>query len=239
MNWQAAVTNPRERIIVALDVASCETALALVRLLSPHAGLFKIGLQLYTATGPDIIRAVRDLGGRVFLDLKLHDIPNTARGAVESASSLGVEMLTIHLSGGREMLEAAKQARAPEMRLLGVTVLTSANEATLRETGINCSIEEQVLRLAKLCVGAGIAGVVASAQEARTLRQAFGNSLGIVTPGIRLPGSEAGDQKRVTTPAAALEAGADYLVIGRPIIAAPDPRAALDRIVAELSSDAI
>ena len=234
MTWQAAVTNPRERIIVALDVSTRDAALLLVRALSPHAGLFKIGLQLYTAAGPDVVRAAGDLGGRIFLDLKLHDIPNTVARAVESASSLGVEMLTLHLSGGRAMIEAATQATKPETRLLGVTVLTSANETTLRETGVSSSIEEQVLRLARLGVEAGVNGIVASAQEARALRQAFGASLGIVTPGIRPIGSDAADQQRVTTPAAALAAGADYLVIGRPITAAQDPRAAIERIAAEL-----
>jgi len=234
MNWQAALANPRARIIVALDVPTREAALILVRALSPHPGLFKIGLQLYTAAGPDVIRAIRDLGGRIFLDLKLHDIPNTVARAVDSASSLDVEMLTIHLSGGRAMIEAAVQATKSEMRLLGVTVLTSANETTLRETGINSTIEEQVLRLARLGMDAGIGGIVASAQEAKTLRRAFGDSLAIVTPGIRPNGLDAGDQKRITTPVAALEAGADYLVVGRPITAATEPRAALDRIVAGL-----
>ena len=143
-------------------------------------------------------------------------------------------MLTIHLSGGRAMTEAAADAARPEMRLLGITVLTSANEMTLHETGVNSAIEEQVLRLAKLGVDAGIGGIVASAQEARVLRQAFGDSLGIVTPGIRPAGSDAADQQRVTTPAAALAAGANYLVIGRPIIAAQEPRVALERIAAEL-----
>jgi orotidine-5'-phosphate decarboxylase len=234
MTWQAPLTNPRERIIVALDVSTRDAALLLVRALSPHAGLFKIGLQLYTAAGPDVVRAAGDLGGRIFLDLKLHDIPNTVARAVESASSLGVEMLTLHLSGGRAMIEAATQATKPETRLLGVTVLTSANETTLRETGVSSTIEEQVLSLARLGVEAGVSGIVASAQEARALRQAFGDSLGIVTPGIRPIGSDAADQQRVTTPAAALAAGADYLVIGRPITAARNPRAALERIAAEL-----
>ena len=129
-----------------------------MRKLSPHAGLFKIGLQLYTAAGPDIVRAVRDLGGRIFLDLKLHDIPNTVGRAVESAGSLGVEMLTIHLSGGRAMIEAAVRAAPPEMLLLGVTVLTSVDEATLRETGVDSPMEEQVLRLAQLGAESGIGG---------------------------------------------------------------------------------
>ena len=233
MNWQAAEINPRERIIVALDLPTSEAALALVRKLSPHAGLFKIGLQLYTAAGPDIVRALHDLGGRVFLDLKLHDIPNTVGRAVESAGSLGVEMLTIHLSGGRAMVEAGVRAAAPEMLLLGVTVLTSADEATLRETGVDSPMEEQVLRLAKLGAECGIGGVVASALELAPLRRAHGSKIKIVTPGIRPLGSSADDQRRALTPAEALKAGADFLVIGRPITAAQNPRAALEQLVAD------
>ena len=234
MNWQAAETNPRERIIVALDVPSSEAALALVRKLSPHAGLFKIGLQLYVAAGPDIVRAVRDLGGRIFLDLKLHDIPNTVGRAVESADSLGVEMLTIHLSGGRAMAEAAVRAAAPEMLLLGVTVLTSADETTLRETGVDSPMEEQVLRLARLGAESGLGGVIASVHEVAPLRRAHGSKIKIVTPGIRPRGSSADDQKRAMTPAEALKAGADFLVIGRPITAAQNPRAALEQLVADV-----
>ena len=233
MNWQAAEIKPRERIIVALDLRTSDEALALVRQLSSHAGLFKIGLQLYTAAGPEIVRAVRDLGGRVFLDLKLHDIPNTVRRAVESAGSLGVEMLTLHLSGGRAMIEAAVGAAAPEMLLLGVTVLTSANDATLREIGVVSAMEEQVLRLAQLGVESGIQGFVASPHELAPLRTAHGAKIKIVTPGIRPTGSPAEDQKRTITPAEALKAGADFLVIGRPITAAPDPRAALEQIVTD------
>jgi orotidine-5'-phosphate decarboxylase len=233
MNWQAAEISPRERIIVALDLPASETALALVRELSPHPGLFKIGLQLYTAAGPDIVRAVRDLGGRIFLDLKLHDIPNTVGRAVESAGSLGVEMLTIHLSGGRSMIEAAVRAAPPEMLLLGVTVLTSVDGPSLRETGVDSPMEEQVLRLAQLGVDSGIGGVVASPLELTPLRRAHGSKLKIVTPGIRLRGAAADDQKRALTPAEALKAGADFLVIGRPITAASDPRAALEQIVAD------
>ncbi|MEO6970452.1 MAG: orotidine-5'-phosphate decarboxylase [Chthoniobacterales bacterium] len=233
MNWQAAEINPRERIIVALDLPTRAEALALVRQLSPHPGLFKIGLQLYTAAGPEMIRAVRDLGGRVFLDLKLHDIPNTVGRAVESAGSLGVEMLTLHLSGGRAMIEAAVRAARPEMLLLGVTVLTSADDATLREVGVVTTMEEQVLRLARLGVESGVQGFVASPHELGPLRAAHGAKIKIVTPGIRQTGSPAGDQKRTMTPAEALKAGADFLVIGRPITAAPDPRAALEQIVAD------
>jgi len=234
MNWQAAAIKPSERIIVALDVPNSDGALALVRQLSPHAGLFKVGLQLYTAAGPEIVRAVRDQGGRVFLDLKLHDIPNTVGRAVESACSLGVDMLTLHLSGGRAMIEAAARSAAEGMLLLGVTVLTSSDEATLRETGVNSSMQEQVLRLAQLGVEGGITGLVASPHELGPLRSAHGAKIKIVTPGIRPSGSATGDQKRVTTPAEAIRAGADFLVIGRPITAAPDPRGALDQILADV-----
>jgi orotidine-5'-phosphate decarboxylase len=234
MNWQAAAIAPRERIIVALDLPTSEAALALVRELSPHPGLFKIGLQLYTTAGPDIVRAVRDLGGRVFLDLKLHDIPNTVGRAVERARSLGVEMQTIHLSGGRAMIEAAVLAAPPETVLLGVTVLTSVDQATLHETGVDSSMEKQVLRLAQLGVDSGIGGVVASPLEIVSLRRTHGSKLQIVTPGIRPREVATNDQKRTLTPAEALRAGADFLVIGRPITAAPDPRAALEQIVADV-----
>jgi orotidine-5'-phosphate decarboxylase len=234
MNWQAAEIKSRERIIIAIDLPTSEAALAVVRELSPHAGLFKIGLQLYTAAGPDIVRAVRDLGGRIFLDLKLHDIPNTVGRAVESAASLGAEMQTIHLSGGRAMIEAAVLAAPPEMLLLGVTVLTSVDQATLRETGIVSPMEEQVLRLAQLGADSGIGGVVASPLEIAPLRSAHGSKLQIVTPGIRPRDVATDDQKRTLTPAEALRAGADFLVIGRPITAAPDPRAALAQIVADV-----
>jgi orotidine-5'-phosphate decarboxylase len=233
MNWQAAEITPRERVIVALDLPTSEAALALVLGLAPHPGLFKIGLQLYTAAGPDIVHAVRDLGGRVFLDLKLHDIPNTVRGAVESAASLGVEMLTIHLSGGRAMIEAAVGAAPPEVLLLGVTVLTSVDEATLRETGVEAPLEKHLLRLAQLGAESGIGGVVASPLELAPLRRAHGPKLKIVTPGIRPRAAAANDQKRTLAPAEALRAGADFLVIGRPITAALDPRAALEQIVAD------
>ncbi|MDQ3199281.1 MAG: orotidine-5'-phosphate decarboxylase, partial [Verrucomicrobiota bacterium] len=188
---------------------------------------------LYTVAGPEIVRAVRDLGGRIFLDLKLHDIPNTVGRAVESAGSLGVEMFTIHLSGGRTMIEAAVEAAPTEMLLLGVTVLTSSDESTLRETGVTSSVEEQVMRLAQLGADYGVGGLVASPLELVALRRALGAEIKIVTPGIRPAGAAANDQKRATTPAEALKAGADFLVIGRPITAAPDPRAALEQIVAD------
>lgn len=234
MNTQATTADPRARIVVALDLPTRERALALARELSPHPGLFKIGLQLFIAAGPDIVREVRDLGSRVFLDLKLHDIPNTVGRAVESASSLGAEMLTIHLGGGSAMIKAAVEAAPVELLLLGVTVLTSSDAATLREAGVAGTVEHQVANLAQLGVAAGMRGLVASPHELKSLRAAHGDAVQIVTPGIRPAGAEANDQKRAMTPAEALAAGADYLVIGRPITAAPHPRAALERIVADV-----
>jgi orotidine-5'-phosphate decarboxylase len=226
----------RDRLIVALDVPTQTEALKLVRELSPQVGFFKIGLQLYTAGGPEIVRAVLATGAKVFLDLKLHDIPNTVRKAVESASRLGVQMLTIHLSGGEEMIRAAVDGRQHNVSILGVTVLTSASEQTLRETGVSDKINNHVLRLAKLGVTTGIDGVVASPHEIKMLRGEFADQIKIVVPGIRPTWSEAGDQKRVMTPREAFQNGADYLVIGRPIIAHPSPRDAVAKILGELSA---
>ena len=222
------------QIIVALDVATHEEALRLVTELSPDVGFFKVGLQLYTAAGPDLTRDISGLGPNVFLDLKLHDIPNTVAKAVESAGKLGVKMLTIHLSGGSEMIRAAVNARQDDMLILGVTVLTSSTDETLRETGAPDTVNNQVLRLARLGVSAGIDGLVASPHEARALRTEFGDKIKIVTPGVRPSWSEPGDQKRFMTPREAIEAGADYLVIGRPITAHPKPREAVTRILSEL-----
>ena len=227
---------PREKIIVALDVPTKAAALELVAQLGSEISFFKIGLQLYTAEGPEIVRAVLAAGAKVFLDLKLHDIPNTVAKAVESASQLGVQMLTIHLTGGAEMIRAAIAGRKNNMSILGVTVLTSANEQTLRETGVSDKIDNHVLRLAKLGVTTGIDGVVASPHEIKMLRAEFGDQIKIVVPGIRPSWSEPGDQTRVMTPREALHAGADYLVIGRPIVAHPQPREAIARIFDELSA---
>lgn len=223
-----------EKIIVALDVATEKEALALMVLLSGEVGAFKIGLQSYTTTGPGLIRAAFLLGP-VFLDLKLHDIPNTVAKAVESAGKLGVRMLTIHLSGGAEMIRAAVAARSDDMLLLGVTVLTSSTDETLAEIGIAEKTSDQVLRLARLGVASGIDGLVASPHEAKMLRAEFGDRIKIVTPGIRPAGSAPGDQKRFATPREAIDAGADYLVIGRPITGAADPKAAVQRVVEEFS----
>src|SRR6476619_3716626 len=220
-----------EKIIVALDVPSPKEGLSLINALSGAVGFFKIGLQKYTANGSALIGPA----GKVFLDLKLHDIPNTVAKAVEAADTLGVKMLTLHLSGGGEMIRAAVRARKSDMLLLGVTVLTSSTDDTLREVGVAEQTSEHVLRLARLGVENGIDGLVASPHEAGRLREEFGGKIKIVTPGIRPAGADPGDQKRFTTPRQAIDAGADYLVIGRPITAAADPRAAADQIVAELN----
>ena len=230
------MTKVAEKIIVALDVPTRKEALALIDQLRDRISSFKIGLQLYTAEGPEIVRAVRTTGAHVFLDLKLYDIPNTVARAVESAFALGVQMLTVHLSGGGEMIRAAIAARNTDMSVLGVTVLTSANDETLRETGISDKIDNHVLRLARLGVEHGIDGIVASPREVKMLRAQFGDKIKIVVPGIRPSWSDAGDQKRVMTPREAIEASADFLVIGRPITAHPTPREALERILDELEN---
>ena len=231
----AGMTKAADKFIVALDVPTKKEALKLVEKLRDQISFFKIGLQLYTEEGPAIVRAVSATGSKVWLDLKLHDIPNTVAKAVESASRLGVQMLTIHLSGGSEMVRAATAARINNMLLLGVTVLTSATEETLREIGIQGKIDDQVLRLAKLGVEAGIDGVVASPHEIKSLRLEFGNKIRIVVPGIRPSWSEPGDQRRTMTPCEALEAGADYLVIGRPIVAHPNPNEAVAKVLGEMN----
>src|SRR5437867_10814858 len=230
---EIGMTKAGDKIIVALDVATKAEALALVEQLRDKISFFKIGLQLYTAQGPEIVRAVLATGVKVFLDLNLHEIPATVARAVKSASSLGVQMLTIHLSGGAEMIQAAT-ARKGKMSILGVTVLTSANDQTLRETGISDTLDKQVVRLAKLGIESGIDGIVASPHEIKSLRAEFGDKIKIVVPGIRPSWSEPDDQKRFMTPREAIEAGADYLVIGRPIIAHPDPNEAAAKILQDL-----
>jgi orotidine-5'-phosphate decarboxylase len=230
------MTKTADKIIVALDVPTRKEALNLVDQLRDQISFFKIGLQLYTATGPEIVREVLARGVRILLDLKLHDIPNTVAKAVESADKLGVQMLTIHLSGGIEMIRAAIAARRGAMSILGVTVLTSVNEQTLSAIGIDDKIENQVLRLAGLGVALGIDGLVASPHEVKMLRGEFGDGIEIVVPGIRPSWSEPHDQRRTMSPRQALDAGADYLVIGRPIIAHPDPREAVAKILEELES---
>jgi orotidine-5'-phosphate decarboxylase len=228
--------SPRERLIVALDFPTDAQAMRMVEQLSGDITLFKIGLQLYTAAGPKIVTTLIETGANVFLDLKLHDIPNTVAGAVAAASELGVQMLTLHLSGGLNMIEAAVASKQSDLLILGVTVLTSADEQTLQEVGIHSSVAEHARRLAELGIGAGIDGVVASPHEIKTLRALGGKKMRIVTPGIRPPWSEPGDQRRSMTPREALQLGADYLVIGRPITRHKNPREAVTRILDEISA---
>src|SRR5947207_1081641 len=185
MKSPSTIISPRDRLIVALDFPTKSKALALVSALSGAVSTYKIGLQLYTAEGPEIIRAVAATGAKIFLDLKLHDIPNTVAKAVAAAGELGVQMLTVHLSGGRAMLSAAVEARPPNLFLLGVTVLTSATPETLSETGVNSGIEEQVLRLAELGQRSGIDGLITSPHEIRVLRERFGDQMRLITPGVR------------------------------------------------------
>jgi orotidine-5'-phosphate decarboxylase len=225
----------KDKIILALDVASPDEARNLVQRLSGQIEWFKIGLQLFTAAGPAIVDEIKKEGKKVFLDLKFHDIPNTVRQAVRSACALGADMVTIHLCGGSEMCRAAVEGRSGMSTvLLGVTVLTSQNDRTLAEVGTKANVAEQVLLLATLAKAAGVTGLVASPHEIRPLRDRFGSYFTIVTPGVRATGSDRGDQKRVMTPSEALKAGSDYLVIGRSITAAADPVAALNEIVAEV-----
>ena len=225
----------KDKIIVPLDVPTVGTARELIKAIGGTVGFFKIGNQLFTAAGPSIVKEVQASGSKVFLDLKFHDIPNTVRRAVESACALGVDMLTIHLSGGREMCEAAVLGRGMSKALiLGVTVLTSLHDEALAEIGFRTRFEDEVLLLADLAKHVGITGLVASPQEVVALRKRFGSLFTTVIPGIRPSWSEPGDQKRVLTPLQAIQAGADYLVIGRPITASPDPQSAALRIIEEL-----
>jgi orotidine-5'-phosphate decarboxylase len=230
-------TAAKDKLIVPLDVPTAQAARELIEAIGGTVGFFKVGNQLFTAAGPDIVQEVRASGSKVFLDLKFHDIPNTVRHAVESASALGVDMLTIHLSGGRAMCEAAVVGRGiSNVLILGVTVLTSLNDGALSEIGFRGSVEDEVLLLAELAKNVGITGLVASPQELGVLRKRFGSMFTTVIPGIRPAWSETGDQQRILTPRQAVEAGADYLVIGRPITASANPKTAVQRIVDELES---
>ena len=222
------MSNP---IIAALDVPTANEALTLAKAIAPAVGAFKIGKELFVAEGPDIVRRVRDTGAAVFLDLKFHDIPNTVAKAVTSSAHQDVQMLTVHASGGTAMLRAAQEAAGDNGPLvLGVTVLTSMDEQDLTELGIHKTPAEQVRHLAQLAAAAGLRGLVCSPQEIAPLRQVLPAEVQLVTPGIRPAGSASGDQKRVMTPADAITAGADWLVIGRPIYAAENPREAAEAI---------
>jgi orotidine-5'-phosphate decarboxylase len=234
-----------DQLLIALDVASGAQALMLADALRGSVGGFKIGNRLFTAEGPVIVRTLAAKGDRVFLDLKYHDIPNTVATAVSAATSLGAWMINVHAAGGVQMMQAAVEAaRAtaaaegrPPPQLIGVTVLTSMNTAGLAETGVEAPVLDQVTRLARLAQQAGLDGVVASPQETRLIRELCGDGFTIVTPGIRGGGAKTvakDDQERTMTAGEAIRAGASYIVVGRPIIGAPDPREAAERIGAEI-----
>jgi len=235
-----------DRILIPLDVATSDAALAVADTLRGAVGGFKVGMQLFTAAGPDVVRTLVDRGDRVFLDLKFHDIPNTVAGAVASATELGVWMLNVHAAGGRAMLEAAvrsaqttsEKTGRPRPLVIAVTVLTSLDAAALASTGVHGSPLDQVVRLARLAQDSGLDGVVASPLETAAIRQACGADFVVVTPGIRGGSAVSGadDQQRTMAPAEAVAAGSSYLVVGRPITGAGDPRAAAERIGQEITS---
>lgn len=225
----------KAEIIVALDEPSLSDAKRLMERLEGRAGFYKVGLQLFTAAGPAAVEAVKAHGARVFLDLKLHDIPNTVASAVQSARELDVDLCTIHLSGGPEMCAAAVAEAGERMTVLGVTVLTSSNQATLECCGVHGSVGEQVVRLAKMGRAAGVRGFVASSLELPLLRAELGKDPLLVIPGVRPSGTEAGDQKRTATPADVVHGGATHLVVGRPISRADSPAEAFDRIAREIN----
>ncbi len=236
------VKGDNPRVIVALDYPDARPALELAARLDPAACRLKVGKELFTAAGPQLVRELVGKGFGVFLDLKFHDIPNTTAAACSAAAELGVWMVNVHASGGRKMMEAAREAvdkSAHKPLLIGVTVLTSMDEAGLREIGVAASPREQVLHLASLAQQSGLDGVVCSAQEAADLRARFGAGFALVTPGIRPAGADVGDQSRIMTPGNAIRAGSDYLVIGRPITQAADPLRALQEINQEIAKETI
>jgi orotidine-5'-phosphate decarboxylase len=240
--------HPRSSLIVALDFDALSSAVKFAKQIADVVGMFKIGNQLFTAAGPAAVKEIAALDAGVFLDLKFHDIPNTVAGAVLSAAAMnGIQLVNVHALGGRAMLEAGVQAisagvpmGADRPRLLAVTILTSMNEKAMREVGIGGPPKTRVVKLAKLAKSAGVDGVVASVQEARGIRKACGRDFLIVTPGVRPKERNASakpdDQARTATPAEAIKAGADFIVVGRPILAAQDPRAAAQAIVDEIAS---
>ena len=231
--------NSSPRVIVALDFASADAALAFAARLKPESCRLKVGKELFTAVGPALVEKLVQRGFDVFLDLKFHDIPNTVAGACRAAAQLGVWMLNVHALGGRAMLEAAREAmtasRQPPL-LIAVTLLTSMAERDLVDVGIVGEPAAAALKLAQLAQASGLDGVVCSAQEAQLLKRECGSKFVLVTPGIRLSAGTADDQRRIMTPAAAIATGADYLVIGRPVTQAPDPVAVLDIINREIAT---
>lgn len=236
----------RDRIIVALDQPDLPGALSCARALVGHARWVKVGMTLYYREGPPAVAALRDLGFDVFLDLKLHDIPNQVEGAARSIGALGVGMITVHASGGADMMEAAVRGAAagaadagvPKPAVIAITVLTSMDAEALLSVGVTDSPADQVAGLGALARTAGVDGVVCSPREAAEMRALLGSEALVVTPGVRPAGSDPGDQSRVATPAQAFAAGASHLVIGRPITGSPDPAAALDAIVDDLKKGA-
>jgi orotidine-5'-phosphate decarboxylase len=231
--------DPRRRLIVALDVSSAAAAHKIVAAVGDSAFCYKVGMQLYTAEGPQVVRDLVSSGRRVFLDLKYHDIPTTVASAVREAAELKVSMLTVHASGGGKMLAAAAKAAAsvnPSLTVLAVTVLTSFDDRDLGEIGIRDPLQSQVLRLASLALANGCGGIVASAHEALELRGKLGADFVIVTPGVRPVGGDVADQARVVTPAAAIAAGATHIVVGRPITGAADPGREARAILAQITS---
>jgi len=229
--------DPRQRLIVALDVSTAAAAQKIVAAVGDSALTYKVGMQLYTAEGPQVVRDLVNSGRRVFLDLKYHDIPNTVGAAVGEAAKLGVSMLSVHASGSGKMLRAAVEAAKtrPELIVLAVTVLTSMDGNDLEKIGIRGTVEDSVVRLATIALANGCQGVVASAREASTLRAELGERFAIVTPGVRPAGVDVGDQVRVVTPAEAIASGASHIVVGRPITEAADPAAEARAILGQIS----
>jgi orotidine-5'-phosphate decarboxylase len=231
--------SPARRIVVALDVADSADLTNLLAALRGQVGMFKIGMELFSALGPKAVDLVRKHGERVFLDLKFHDIPNTVASAVRSAARLGVDCLTVHVAGGSEMLRsaaAAAQAQTPSPAVIGVTVLTSLSDADLGAIGLQGPTESAVARLADLAISAGLAGLVCSPREVADVRARVGQTPWLITPGVRPAGTAVNDQQRIATPALAIASGADLLVVGRPITRAPDPAAAAAAIAQEIAA---
>lgn len=229
----------KEKVCLVLDVGSRREALHLVQNLHDLTGMFKVGMQLYTAEGPSLVREIIEAGGKVFLDLKFHDIPNTVKNAAVEAGKLGVSMMTVHVSGGRKMMasvatELKDRFGAQKPLVVGVTVLTSLDDDALQELGVTSSMDQQVLRLAGLAESSGLDGVVCSPQEIRMIRNAVGRGFKIVTPGIRMPGQSTDDQQRTASPREAISAGADYIVVGRAVTNAAEPRVALQSLLQTL-----
>lgn len=225
-------------LILALDIEERSVAIDLLKRAGDDLEWVKIGLQMFTKYGPEYVREISDLGKKIFLDLKLHDIPNTVAKAVESVSELPIHMLTLHTCGGSEMMEwavKAQKSNKPDLQLLGVTVLTSMDEAGLAAMGIEETVDNRISRLARLAQDSGMTGLVCSPHEVSLLKQQLGQSITLVTPGVRPVGADAGDQKRIMTPAKAADAGSDFIVVGRPIYQADDPAAIVASIRSELS----